>query len=666
MNNPVGIAANSAGELYVADSFNNVVRQIRTDGTISKFAGNGNQNLMGDGGPAEAASLNRPTHLAWSSNGDLYIADTGNFKIRKVNPVLQITTVAGNGSSPSATNPLGDGGAASQASFNDIQGLAILQDGSIAVSDRGYNVIRKVAPFFSGTTDQNYSFASEDGSEIYIFELNGRHKKTINALTGGTRWEFGYDGNNRLVTMTDGDNNLTTISRDGSGHPTSITGPFGHVTTLSQDSGGRLATITNPNNETYRMTYNAIGLLSEFKRPSGHSSTFEYDALGNLTKDIDAVSGFTSLAKIFSNYRNEVQIGTAEGRSSKIIHTVNSGGADIVRHTDAAGLNTTTTSSGMNALFQGPTNSLDVSSTVADPLLGYPATVPDLRAIKHGNIQASIAFTRTITPSVTSDPFAFTKVDTVTTNGSTVKTTYNGAGRIYVSSNPQTGRTVTGAIDLQGRLLSHQLGSLAPVSFTYDSNGRLKGIIQDGRETGFGYDSRGNLSSLKDALNRTTSYQHDLSGRVTRTTFHDGRFVDFGYDADGNLTSVTPPGRPTHFFSFSPVNLFASYWAPQLAGQGNVTQYGYNRDKQLTLITRPDASVLSFSYDGGARLKTISTAQGAIGFNYSATTGQLTSSTSIEGVSKNITYQGDLVKTITIQFTPPGANAVTYTETYGP
>ena len=84
LNNPQGVAADSSGNLYVADTLNNVVRKVSPNGTISNFAGNGGAGSSGDGSAATSAQLNGPQGLAVDAAGNLFIADTLNAKVRKV------------------------------------------------------------------------------------------------------------------------------------------------------------------------------------------------------------------------------------------------------------------------------------------------------------------------------------------------------------------------------------------------------------------------------------------------------------------------------------------------------------------------------------------------------------------------------------------------------
>jgi sugar lactone lactonase YvrE len=93
----VGVAISPDGSLFIADTNNHRVRRIDHGGKIVTFAGSGRAAFGGDGGPATAADLNLPTGLAFDTAGNVYIADSGNNRVRKVSPNGTITTVAGDG-----------------------------------------------------------------------------------------------------------------------------------------------------------------------------------------------------------------------------------------------------------------------------------------------------------------------------------------------------------------------------------------------------------------------------------------------------------------------------------------------------------------------------------------------------------------------------------------
>ncbi|MCB9593252.1 MAG: SMP-30/gluconolactonase/LRE family protein [Sandaracinaceae bacterium] len=136
-----GIAIGDDGAIYVSDSLANRVRVIR-DGVVYPFAGDGEARFAGDGGPATAASLHWPTAIELDADGGLLIADSQNHAVRRVAPDGTIRTVAGDG----VEGFEGDGGLATAARLDEPNGLAIDDDGTIYIADRGNFRVRRVTP----------------------------------------------------------------------------------------------------------------------------------------------------------------------------------------------------------------------------------------------------------------------------------------------------------------------------------------------------------------------------------------------------------------------------------------------------------------------------------------------------------------------------------------
>lgn len=187
---PTGVAVGADGAVFFSDTGNHRVRVIGPSGRIRTVAGNGAAGYEGDGGPAASARLNAPTGLARGASGDLYIADTGNHCIRKVDSAGQITTIADGLNSPAglavdaqgsllvadtgsnrilmigtdgATGTIagdgsagfgGDGGPAASARLNAPMGLAVDLSGNILVADTGNNRIRELSPAPDVVEDQ--------------------------------------------------------------------------------------------------------------------------------------------------------------------------------------------------------------------------------------------------------------------------------------------------------------------------------------------------------------------------------------------------------------------------------------------------------------------------------------------------------------------------------
>ena len=140
LNYPTRVAVDGSGNLYIADSLNHRVRRVDATGIITTVAGNGVSGYSGDSGPAVEASIKHPVGLAVDGSGNLYIADSVNHRVRRVDATGIITTVAGNGVSDYS----GDGGPAVEASLSYPAGLAVDGWGNLYIADAENDRIRRV------------------------------------------------------------------------------------------------------------------------------------------------------------------------------------------------------------------------------------------------------------------------------------------------------------------------------------------------------------------------------------------------------------------------------------------------------------------------------------------------------------------------------------------
>jgi hypothetical protein len=145
LNAPTGVAVDAAGNLYIADQVNNRVRRVTADGVMNTFAGSGPfggfGGFSGDGGPATLAQLNLPMGVALDSAGNLYIAEARSNRVRKVSADGIISTVAGNGTSGFG----GDGGSATSATLNNPTGVAVDAAGNLYIVEQNNHRVRRVA-----------------------------------------------------------------------------------------------------------------------------------------------------------------------------------------------------------------------------------------------------------------------------------------------------------------------------------------------------------------------------------------------------------------------------------------------------------------------------------------------------------------------------------------
>ncbi len=154
LNDPLGLGLDSVGDLYIADAFNNAIRKVDTYGIITTIAGNGTAGYSGDGGLAANAQLFNPLGVLVDKIGNMYIADTYNNVVRLVDQTGKISTIAGDGTGagtgnwgngPSNGGWSGDGAAATLAELNGPTGLALDASGELLIADTYNSAVRKIA-----------------------------------------------------------------------------------------------------------------------------------------------------------------------------------------------------------------------------------------------------------------------------------------------------------------------------------------------------------------------------------------------------------------------------------------------------------------------------------------------------------------------------------------
>ncbi len=167
---PTGVTVDSVGNVYFVEQNNHIVRKINTSGIISTVAGNRGAGFSGDGGAATGAALSYPFNVLKDRSGNIYISDAGNHRIRKVTAAGVISTFAGSGTAAGYT---GDGGAATAALLNNPAGIAFDGTGALLIADLNTNCIRKVttAGIISTIAGSSTSGYSGDGGAATAAKL---------------------------------------------------------------------------------------------------------------------------------------------------------------------------------------------------------------------------------------------------------------------------------------------------------------------------------------------------------------------------------------------------------------------------------------------------------------------------------------------------------------
>jgi RHS repeat-associated protein len=642
-----------AGRLFFINLRSHQVWRIDPDGSSRVVAGTGIRGFAGDGGPATEAQLNDPGSLAIAPDGSLLISDVGNHRIRRVSPSGIIHTLAGSGSAtltPGPTAPLAAGILSpGQIEFGPDGSLYVLR--RVFPQDGLRKVISRVVSPFHGFSalEEEISIVSESGTEVFVFDHRGRHLRTLNALTGATERMFGYDGEGRLIRITDSFGNVTEIERDASGTPVAIVAPFGQRTELELDGEGFLASVTNPAGESYQLRYADGGLLRSITDPEGHEKTYEYSPLGRLLLARDAAGGTKRLRRWVSGPgRYRMELTTAEGRQTSYSLQQGLGSARTRATSITEGTTTRTTELGDgSSLVTLPTGTTVRTVEGADPRFGLQAPlVESVEVTTPSGLFRQSSFKQEATLASPGNLLSLSSLRTTwTVNGRQGFHLFDKTTGEATTASP-AGRTAVTVLDEHHRPLEVRLPGIEERRYEYDAQGRLRRVSQgEGdaeRVLTLAYNEQGRLSSLLDPHERELRFEYDDAGRVTRQTQPDGRMIQFQYDANGNVTAVIPPGRPPHLFRYTPVDGVEEYEPPELDFGSPATTYSYNLDRRLVEISRPDGKTVNVAYDAAGRADAISHPEGLVSLGYGAETSQITSVTT-EETAITYSYDGSLL-----------------------
>jgi trimeric autotransporter adhesin len=305
LDDPAAVAVDPSGNLFIADTRNHRVREVNAaTGVITTVVGNGTNGFLGDSGPATAVYLGGPAGIAIDSSGNMFIADTYEDRVREVNHATDIvTTVAGSGSGAFFS---GDGGPATAAQLNGPTGIAIGSSGDLFIADASNDRIRKVdavtgniatiagggtiGPHFgdggpaTSAIFAAYAIALDPSGDLFVADGANNAIREVDHATG-------------LITTVAGDG---TAGFSGDGGP-ATSAELNFPNDVAVDAAGNLF-IADDDNGRVREVNHATGLISSVTPDLGQIEGIAIDASGNLfvaaegtvVMRVDHVTGVTS------------------------------------------------------------------------------------------------------------------------------------------------------------------------------------------------------------------------------------------------------------------------------------------------------------------------------------------------------------------------------------
>jgi RHS repeat-associated protein len=633
--NPRGLAVGPDGTLYIADSRNHRVRKVDTNGIITTIAGlTGPGGYNGDGGPASSARLNTPYGLALGPDGSLFVADTLNYRIRRIGPDGIITTVAGTGSQcGSQSNSCGDGGPASQAQLYWPCRISVGPEGSLFITDNSvseelsisdYARVRRVDPtgimtallmdpaalppyyaFEEGRPPASLRFASKQtvmGSDGSLYVVGSGMVLKIHApLKGLDFGEFivpSTDGSELYVFNSAGRHdrtlNATTNSvihrfeYDTAGLLIKVYDAYANMTQIERDGSGWPTTIIGPFGQRTQLTVNGDGYLASVSDPGGQTTSFTYTASGLMTGMTEPKGN----AHAFT-YGADGRLATDKDPANDM-QTLTRSEFDTgysVIHSTAEGRQTTYRVERLSNGNQRQTNTFPTGAITTNNLS------------TNGSETLTFADGSTSIPSKTPDPrFGM--------RSPLYKTTTKMPSNLEFKS--ETKRTVT--LSDPSDLLSVQ--TIAEETIYGD--------------TCFGCDPR--IYTLtysaadKKYTDTTAEYRQKIltvndQGSITRIDFvpggYDGIFIDpvtFTYNPQGFLTE-TVFGDTSQTFTYDALGRVETV----ANAAGETISYGYDSSNRVTSATSPLGNSYGFNYDANSKLTQITMpGSAAHGFSYNS------------------------------------------------
>jgi RHS repeat-associated protein len=675
----IGVTIGRDGTVYLADGNNQRMRAVATDGIIRTIAGTGGIGFNADNIQATQALLDVPQGVTADSEGNFYIADTGNRTVRKVGPDGFITTIAGMTGQQltDPTDPAGDGGPATGAKFAAPVSMSIDPEGSLYISDPGARRIRKftrdgivVAAAGTGEGSTDTTAANGDGGAaiqavlgtasplsgpqytvvgpdhfLYITDgPNHRVRRVAPPLPGFTGDEFAipsedgkqlyrFDATGRHLATLNALTGATlfTFAYDSAGQLVKVTDAHGNATSIQRTAGGAPTAIVGPYGHRTVLASDAEGSLTMVRDPAGGTYQFTSTPGGLLLTETDPVNQVTTYT--YDAVGRVTKLDDA-GPSFTDLSRVDIPNGYFVQTTSALGVERT-------YQVQRQTNGDELRTNTEAGL-----TTTALRAANATNT-LMLPDGTSDTTSIAADPrfalmsgvpAAHTIATGAHTRSETARRTVNLANpnnplsvisfaEIHELGSPLETYTNTFTAATHTSVFTTPLGRM--ITRVFNAKSQLaQANIGNLPPVKYTYDARGRLVKVTGGTGldtRTLNYTILPSGQPGSLTDGLGRNTTFTYDAAGRITTITAAGARNFTFGYDAAGQMTAITPPGRSAHA-LTYTGFGR---LASYTAPDAgsgpAVTTFSYNADRQLSGIARPDGsAIAFSYD-TAGRLSS-----------------------------------------
>ncbi len=582
---PTGVALDSAGDLFIADQYNNRVQEVAatthtqwgtsmTLGDIYTVAGTGSAGHTGDGGAATSALLHSPTGVAFDSSGDLFIADQYNNRVQEVAALGHtqwgqsmtlgdVYTVAGSASGNGGHS--GDNGAATSALLSGLSSVALDSSGNLYIADTANNRAQFVAAI-SCPPSCPLGLSSATANDIYT-------------VAGSASGSLGYSGDNAVATSAllsspsgvalDSSGNLY-IADAGNNRVQFVPTKACSLTTcpwgLSSTTAGYIYTVAGSSSATEGQSGEggpATSALLDGVAGAGPDSAGDLYLTDTYNDVVDEVPGVISPAAFTTTYAYNAY-------------------GDLTSTTDPAG---------------------DVTSATYDDLGNRLSTTDPRGYTTSYTYDADNELTGATLPGSLSESYTYdgdgNELTSVDAKGKTTTYAYDPLDRVKTVEGPDS-HTTSYTYDPAGNELTITDPDSDVTSYAYDANNRLKTVTQANTTTlSYTYDPDGNEASYTNAAGKTTAYAYNDLDELTSGTDPLSRVISYTYDPDGNQVTMTQPGSKVTTWSYN-----GDDQASGVSYSDGVTHsvaYSYNPDGQVATMADA-AGTSSYAYDDAGRL----------------------------------------------------------------
>ncbi|XP_019631534.1 PREDICTED: teneurin-3-like isoform X1 [Branchiostoma belcheri] len=560
--NPQGIAISQDGNIFIAETdFNSLhrVRLLDPDGGIRLIAGRQSDCdcrqsscdcFEQDGKLAVQSKLHTPTALTVTPDGTLYIADQGNYRIRKMR-----------------------------------------------------------AHISGGLTDGHFVIPGTNPSQAYIFDFTGQHIQTVDITRNQPVYEFGYNANRQLTSILLPSTNQTiSIDRDDNGTPHTIRAPYRQNLYLEKNNEGLLSALADNTGRQIQLTYQNGGLLTAIQSPSGYRRMMAYSPTGSVLRQFDNQGVTKFYGKNFGREATVLKTSTRLGEEDLEVDesvpgitrtTVRVGGRKIKESRRNSADGTTST---VNA-----DRSRVVVEMAPHPVWGnqVPLVSSNNFVLPTGELTTQYEYSAIL--EVDNNPLTMKMNKTVTkVNGNAVSSEEYHRDSLTKSYFREPSRELVRreTWDDSGRrvLLEQPHRGMYNTTYFYKNNSNLLTRLEIGEKwVEYEYNDLGDIIEERTSSGKTVFYVWNPKGQRTHMVTNAGRLYEFGYGSSGGFVSITMPSGAKHTLK-TRVRANAKdivYLTPN-STQGTVMDT-FNIDNKLVQRVMPGEKTVSYWYDASSR-----------------------------------------------------------------